>query len=151
MVAATRHGVHLRIRRPHGLCCQCRSVDWVCALLYAGTIVWQLGFDTIYGFQDMDDDARIGVRSTSRLWASRARGFIASCYGGAILLFAAAMALDHLHWLAWPIAALACLILLKQVTRLDIHNPALCLKLFRQNVPFGLILALALILGREFT
>ncbi|GGC23887.1 4-hydroxybenzoate octaprenyltransferase [Asaia siamensis] len=136
---------------PMGYAASAGHVDWVCALLYAGTIIWQLGFDTIYGFQDMDDDARIGVRSTSRLWASKARGFIASCYGGAIVLFAAAMAFGHLHWSAWPVAAFASLILLTQITRLDIHNPALCLKLFRQNVPFGLVLALAFILGRSFS
>jgi 4-hydroxybenzoate polyprenyltransferase len=47
----------------------------------AATILWQLGFDTIYGFQDMEDDARIGVKSTSRLMAGRARGvYRCLCY-----------------------------------------------------------------------
>ncbi len=135
---------------PMGYAASAGKVDWICALLYAGTILWQLGFDTIYGFQDMDDDARIGVRSTSRLWAPRAKPFIAGCYATAIALFAAALALGGLHWGVWPVAALASLLLVSQITKLDIHNPSLCLKLFRQNVPFGLVLALALIIGRAF-
>ncbi|WP_222547716.1 4-hydroxybenzoate octaprenyltransferase [Asaia lannensis] len=135
---------------PMGYAASAGRLDGVCALLYAGTILWQLGFDTIYGFQDMDDDARIGVRSTSRLWASRARPFIASCYGAAIICITAAMALAGLHWSAWPITALAFVLLLRQISQIDIHNPALCLKLFRQNVPFGMLLALALICGRLF-
>ncbi|GBQ92155.1 4-hydroxybenzoate octaprenyltransferase [Asaia krungthepensis] len=136
---------------PMGYAASAGRIDWVCALLYAGTILWQLGFDTIYGFQDMDDDARIGVRSTSRLWAGQARGFIGCCYGAALLLIATAMALSPLHWIAWPIAALAAFMLLRQIGRLDIRDPALCLALFRQNVPFGMVLALALICGRAFS
>ncbi|MDR6182350.1 4-hydroxybenzoate octaprenyltransferase [Asaia bogorensis] len=133
---------------PMGYAAAAGRVDWVCALLYAGTILWQLGFDTIYGFQDMDDDARIGVRSTSRLWATQARPFIASCYAGAALLLSAAIALAGLHWSVWPLALLSSLMLVSQIVRLDIRNPALCLMLFRQNVPFGMVLAAALICGR---
>lgn len=136
---------------PMGYAASAGHVDHACALLYGGTILWQLGFDTIYGFQDMDDDARIGVRSTSRLWAGRARPFIACCYIGAIALLAASLAMAGMHWSAWPLAALACVLLLSQIGRIDIHDPARCLQLFRQNVPFGIILALALICGRALS
>lgn len=48
--------------------------------LYLAAIFWTLGYDTIYAVQDMDDDARIGVRSSARMVGHRLRSFIAFCY-----------------------------------------------------------------------
>ncbi|AHI25691.1 4-hydroxybenzoate octaprenyltransferase [Komagataeibacter xylinus] len=115
--------------------------------LYAATIVWQLGFDTIYGFQDMEDDARIGVRSTSRLMAGHARLFVAICYALTVAGLAAAGWLAHTgygFWLALPLPAVQ---LAWQVTRLDAHDPAGCLRLFRFNRETGLVIALAVLAG----
>ncbi|NVN36003.1 4-hydroxybenzoate octaprenyltransferase [Komagataeibacter swingsii] len=115
--------------------------------LYAATIVWQLGFDTIYGFQDMEDDARIGVRSTSRLMAGHARLFVAICYALTVAGLAAAGWLAHTgygFWLALPLPAV---LLAWQVTRLDAHDPAGCLRLFRFNRETGLVIALAVLAG----
>lgn len=133
---------------PMGYAASAGRLDAVGLMLYAGTILWQLGFDTIYGFQDMDDDARIGVRSTSRLWAGKARLFVALCYGGASVFFLLCGAGGAMHWSFWPVALLACGLLFRQVRHLDIHDPAGCLTLFRQNVPVGMVLALAFLLGR---
>ncbi|GBQ59441.1 4-hydroxybenzoate octaprenyltransferase [Komagataeibacter swingsii] len=115
--------------------------------LYAATIVWQLGFDTIYGFQDMEDDARIGVRSTSRLMAGHARLFVGICYALTVAGLAAAGWLAHTgygFWLALPVAGV---LLAWQVSRLDPRNPAGCLRLFRFNRETGLVIALAMLAG----
>ncbi len=133
---------------PMGYAASQNGLDLPGLLLYGGVIIWQLGFDTIYGFQDMEDDARIGVKSTSRHMLKHARLFIGSCYGGALLLFALAAikAADQLS-LFWPPFLLASFLLARQTVRLSPHNAPLCLHFFRQNVIVGLALAAAFILG----
>ncbi|GBR53337.1 4-hydroxybenzoate polyprenyltransferase [Neokomagataea thailandica NBRC 106555] len=117
-------------------------------LLYAAVILWQLGFDTIYGFQDMEDDARIGVRSTSRLMADYPRLFIGACYGFALICFALSGLYAHLSAGFWALLLIAAVYLAQQAFRIKPQNAPNCLALFRQNVPIGMVLALAFVLGR---
>jgi 4-hydroxybenzoate polyprenyltransferase len=116
--------------------------------LYAGTILWILGYDTIYAHQDREDDALIGVKSTARLFGAHTGWLLAGCYGGLLLLLAAAMRLSGLHaagfWLLLaPVALLA-----GQIILLDINDPARCLALFKLNREVGLLIALAILAGR---
>ncbi len=116
--------------------------------LYAAAILWDLGFDTIYGFQDIEDDAVVGVRSTSRRFAGHARRFVGVSYAGALAALALAGALAGLgpwFWAALPVPAL---LLGRQVRALDIADPAACLRLFRANREVGFAVALALLAGR---
>ncbi|GAJ28782.1 4-hydroxybenzoate octaprenyltransferase [Acidomonas methanolica] len=133
---------------PMGYAAAADRIDSVLLLLYGGTILWQLGFDTIYGFQDMEDDARIGVRSTSRLMRDHAKLFIALCYAGAVTLFALAGWKSEEGPGFWLGGTFAALMLARQIVLLDPGQPRLCLTLFRQNVPFGMVLALALLAGQ---
>ncbi|MCQ9154841.1 4-hydroxybenzoate octaprenyltransferase [Acidomonas methanolica] len=133
---------------PMGYAAAADRIDAVLLLLYGGTILWQLGFDTIYGFQDMEDDARIGVRSTSRLMRDHAKLFIALCYAGAVTLFALAGWKSEAGPGFWLGGAFAALMLARQIVLLDPGQPRLCLTLFRQNVPFGMVFALALLAGQ---
>jgi len=116
-------------------------------LLYAAAILWDLGFDTIYGFQDMADDALVGVKSTSRLMAGRPRQFVAACYVLTMLALAGAGWAAGLGMLFWPALLLPAALLAFQVRRLEISNPGRCLALFRFNRETGLAVALALLLG----
>jgi 4-hydroxybenzoate polyprenyltransferase len=118
------------------------------ASLYAAAILWDLGFDTIYGFQDMEDDAVIGVKSTSRRFAHAPRAFISACYAGTGLALACAGWLARLGPWFWPALAGAAFLLAAQVIRLDIARPALCLRLFRANREAGFAIAAALLIGR---
>nr|WP_252353839.1 4-hydroxybenzoate octaprenyltransferase [Acetobacter sp. P5B1] len=115
--------------------------------LYAATIVWQLGFDTIYGFQDMEDDARIGVKSTSRLMAGRAKTFIGTCYALMVVLLAVAALLAGVGFLFWPVLLLPVFLLWRQVVGVNPSDPALCLAQFRANREIGFAVALALLAG----
>nr|WP_301273782.1 4-hydroxybenzoate octaprenyltransferase [Acetobacter cerevisiae] len=115
--------------------------------LYAATIVWQLGFDTIYGFQDMEDDARIGVKSTSRLMAGRAKAFIGTCYALMVVLLAVAALLAGVGLLFWPVLLLPVFLLWRQVVGVNPSDPALCLAQFRANREIGFAVALALLAG----
>ena len=60
-------------------------------LLYAGAVLWTIGYDTIYALQDKEDDALIGVRSTARLFGRRSRLLITAFYVAAFVLFGLAL------------------------------------------------------------
>jgi 4-hydroxybenzoate polyprenyltransferase len=115
-------------------------------LLYASGVAWTLGYDTIYAHQDRDDDAVIGVRSTARLFGAKTKPLLFLFFAGAVVLIGVAGILAGTRWIfALGLLAFAAH-LAWQVRRLDIDNPALCLRLFRSNRDAGLILFAALVL-----
>ncbi|HEX4262129.1 MAG TPA: 4-hydroxybenzoate octaprenyltransferase [Acetobacteraceae bacterium] len=113
--------------------------------LYAAAIAWDLGFDTIYAHQDRDDDAAIGIRSTARLFGERTRPFLAAVYAATVALLALAGWLAGLHAAFFVVLAAPAAALAWQVVRLDIRDPAGCLRLFRANRETGLLVAAAIL------
>ena len=117
-------------------------------VLYAAGFFWTLGYDTIYAHQDKEDDALVGVKSTALLLGVRSRLWIGVFYGGAVALLGLA------GWLAglgpWFYVGLAAGIahLCWQVRRLDVDQAAVCLRLFKSNRDFGLIVLLAIVAGQ---
>ena len=108
--------------------------------LYAGSIAWVIGYDTIYAHQDSEDDALIGIKSTALLFGARTRPALIAFYGLAVVLIGVAIALADARWPAWlGLAALAAH-LVWQIARLRIDDPALCLRLFKSNRDAGLLL-----------
>ena len=122
--------------------------SWSSLCLYAAAILWILGYDTIYAHQDREDDALIGVKSTARLFAHNTRGLLWVCYGAMAALLALAMALAGLNIYGILLLALPGALLLRQILRLDINDPALCLQLFKSNREVGLAIGLAMLVGR---
>ena len=141
-------GFTFGVGAPVGYAAAAGRVDAAWAAIYAAAIFWDLGFDTIYGFQDMEDDAVIGVKSTSRRFAHAPRLFVGAAYGAAILCLAAAGIPGGLSWLFWAGLAVPAALLARQVARLDIADPSSCLGLFKQNRAVGLAVAIALFAGR---
>jgi 4-hydroxybenzoate polyprenyltransferase len=133
---------------PMGYAAASGRLDAAGVALYAVAILWILGYDTVYAHQDREDDTLLGLGSTARFWGENTRPFLAACYGGAILLLAAAGALAGLGWGFWIGLSLPALLLARQVIVLDIDNAPLCLALFRANREVGLAVALAIALGR---
>jgi 4-hydroxybenzoate polyprenyltransferase len=115
--------------------------------LYGAAILWDLGFDTIYAHQDREDDALVGVKSTARLFGERTAPFLAACYAGSVLLVALAGWLAGLNGWFFAATLLPAVLLARQVVLLDIHDPALCLRLFRANREAGLAVAAAILVG----
>ena len=115
-------------------------------LLYAGGILWTIGYDTIYALQDVEDDALIGVRSTARLFGRRARLLVALFYAAAVVLWVAAGLLVGAGWpfLAGMLVVIG--ILGWQVRTLQPKEPANALVRFRANHWVGLAFTLALLL-----
>jgi 4-hydroxybenzoate polyprenyltransferase len=125
-------------------------LDWPAIVLYAGSISWVIGYDTIYAHQDREDDALIGIKSTAILFGKDTQQMmvvfyalavvligIAGAMAGGGLIFALALTAFAVH-LAW------------QIKRLDIDDPALCLKLFKSNRDAGLILFAGMVLDATF-
>ena len=115
-------------------------------LLYAGCILWVIGYDTIYALQDIEDDALIGVKSTARLFGRRVRGMVALFYAGAVGLWAAAAFLAGAG-LAFVLGMAAVIALLCwQVITLDGSADGNALMRFRSNHWVGVALTAALLL-----
>ena len=63
------------------------QIDLVPFIFYLGAIFWTLGYDTIYGYQDIKDDEIIGLKSTSIKFKGTAKKFLYLCYTFLIFLF----------------------------------------------------------------
>jgi 4-hydroxybenzoate polyprenyltransferase len=126
------------------------QLDWPAIVLYAGSISWVIGYDTIYAHQDREDDLLIGIKSTALLFGENTRPMLAGFYSGAVVLIGIAglMAGGRLIFVLGLIAFAAHLAW--QVVRLDINDSAHCLKLFKSNRDAGLILFGAMLLEAVF-
>ena len=115
-------------------------------LLYAGSIAWVIGYDTIYAHQDREDDALIGIKSTALIFGERTKPMLVLFYTLAVLVIGAAARAAG----AGPVFALGLLAFAAhlgwQVVRLDIADPDGCLALFKSNRDAGLILFAGLLL-----
>jgi 4-hydroxybenzoate polyprenyltransferase len=122
------------------------SLNAPALLLYAGSISWVIGYDTIYAHQDREDDALIGIKSTALLFGARTKPMLALFYGIAVVLigaagyFAGAGFIFALGLLAF--AAHLCW----QIARLNIADPDNCLAVFKSDRDAGLILFAGLLL-----
>ena len=125
-------------------------LDWPAIVLYAGSISWVIGYDTIYAHQDREDDLLIGIKSTALLFGENTRPMLAGFYSGAVVLIGIAglTAGGRLIFVLGLIAFAAHLAW--QVVRLDINDSAHCLMLFKSNRDAGLILFGAMLLEAVF-
>lgn len=112
-------------------------------VLYAGTILWVIGYDTIYALQDAEDDALVGVKSTARLFGRNVRVIVGVFYATAYLLWSAAAMLAGAGWLFAAFALGAAALMGWQLWTLDADEPDNALIRFRSNHYVGLVLTLA--------
>ncbi len=124
------------------------SPSWAMLALYAATIFWILGYDTIYAHQDREDDAMVGIRSTALKFGARTRPFLAACYALVLLLLVLTGWLSGLNSWFYLALAMPAALLAYQVVELNIHDPGECLTLFKLNREAGLLAALAILIGR---
>ncbi len=127
------------------------DINLVPILFYFGAIFWTLGYDTIYGFQDIKDDEIIGLKSTSIKFKSNPYFFLIICYffftssllvGGYIMNFN----LIYFLFLLLPLMHL----FFFQINTFDSKNPSLCLRIFRSNNYLGIIIFSNILIGRLF-
>jgi len=115
-------------------------IDATALALYAGSIAWVIGYDTIYAHQDAEDDALIGIKSTALLFGPRTKPALMVFYATAVALIGVALTLAGAGFPAWIGLAAFAAHLVWQIRRLEISDPALCLRIFKSNRDAGLLL-----------
>ncbi|MCW5695938.1 MAG: 4-hydroxybenzoate octaprenyltransferase [Bauldia sp.] len=121
------------------------SLDWAPVVLFAGFVVWTVGYDTIYALQDREDDAIVGVRSTARLFGRNATRAIAAFYAATVVLIAGSFLIAAAGWLAYAGLAAGAATLGWQLWRFDAGDPASALRMFQSNRWFGAALFVGLV------
>ena len=124
------------------------SLGWPAILLWAGSVAWVIGYDTLYAIQDIEDDALVGVKSSARRLGGKARQGVALFYALALLGWGAAIWLVFPYWLSLVTLIPAALHLARQAWRTDPADGAGALALFRSNRWCGaLVFAAMLVVG----
>ncbi len=115
-------------------------------VLYAGCVLWTIGYDTIYAHQDKDDDAVLGLKSTALRFGDHTKRWLSGFYAGAIVLWALAAAMADATWVLF--IGLACVAgqLAWQIKTLNVDDSENCLARFRSNRFVGWMLLSAIAL-----
>ena len=127
------------------------QLDIVPIIFYLGAIFWTLGYDTIYGFQDIKDDEIIGVKSTSIKFKGTAKIFLILCYLSLIsslVIGGLMMNFNSIYFLSITIPIIH--LFFYQINNFDSKNPASCLKIFKSNNYLGMIIFFNILVGRFF-
>ena len=125
------------------------NINIIPLIFYLGAIFWTLGYDTIYGFQDIKDDEIIGLKSTSIKFKSKPYLLLFICYIIFLLsltIVGYLMKLNEFYFIFLVIVALQMFYV--QLKKLNIEKPISCLKVFKSNNFLGLLVFISLIIGK---
>ena len=111
-------------------------------ILYLSAIFWTLGYDTIYGLQDMHDDEIIGIKSTSIKFKNNVKVFVGTCYSLCVLCILILGLLMEINKYLLPLSAFFILSLIYQIKIFKTNNPKSCLACFKMNNLTGLFIFL---------
>ena len=118
-------------------------------VLYLGAIFWTLGYDTIYGYQDIADDEIIGVKSTSIKFKNNPKSFLFICYTITILSYLSLGYLMNVNYFFYVGALLMIFhLFFYQLKSFNSKNVDNCLKVFKSNNLFGFIVLIFIFLGK---
>ena len=125
------------------------SLNIIPILFYIGAIFWTLGYDTIYGFQDIKDDEIIGLKSTSIKFKKKPFIFLLACY---VVLFSMIITLGILENFNIFYYAFSLIIgyhlFLYQLKSVDLDNPMNCLKIFKSNNFLGFLIFVQILISK---
>ena len=117
------------------------NLEIIPILFYIGAIFWTLGYDTIYGYQDIKDDEIIGLKSTSIKFKGKAKEFLFVCYVFVIIFFIIGGFKMNFHFSYYFLMLIPLIhLFLYQIRIFDLKNPSSCLNAFKSNNLFGLII-----------
>ncbi len=125
------------------------DISLIPIMFYLGAIFWTLGYDTIYGYQDIKDDEIIGVKSTSIKFKNNPKKFILICYLtfiAALILIGVLMKFNLFYFLFLIIPILQ--LIFSQIYKLNVNDPLNCLAKFKSNNFLGLIIFVNLLIGK---
>ena len=119
------------------------EISIVPVIFYLGAIFWTLGYDTIYGYQDIKDDEIIGLKSTSIKFKGKEKKFLFICYAFVLILLIFGgykMQMHNSYYLLTLIPFVH--LFIYQIKTFNLNDPSSCLKVFKSNNFFGLIVFL---------
>ena len=125
------------------------EIELIPILFYLGAIFWTLGYDTIYGYQDIKDDEIIGLKSTSIKFKGKAKKFLIICYTSLIIFFllgAYSMNLNYNFYLFMIVPFIH--LFLYQIKIFNLKDPSSCLKAFKSNNFLGLLIFLNILIAK---
>ena len=125
------------------------QIDIVTMIFYLGAIFWTLGYDTIYGFQDIKDDEIIGLKSTSIKFKNNPKKFLTLCYSIFLinlLITGFFIELNSFFYLTFILIILQMIYF--QLKKLNIKNSFECLAIFKSNNFLGLVVLISIIGGK---
>ncbi len=123
------------------------ELDIIPIIFYIGAIFWTLGYDTIYGYQDIKDDEIIGLKSTSIKFKSNPKKFLFICYSFLIIFFligGALMKFSYFYYIFLFIPLFH--LFFFQMKIFDFKNSSSCLRAFKSNNLFGFIVLLNILI-----
>ena len=126
------------------------QIEIVPVLFYLGAIFWTLGYDTIYGYQDVKDDEIIGLKSTSIKFKGKERQFLFLCYFLLIVLFIMGGYYMKVHKIYYFLTIIPFLhLFFYQMNIFKSKKPSSCLRAFKSNNMFGLIIFLNILIVKN--
>ena len=125
------------------------EITLVPIILYFGAIFWTLGYDTVYGYQDITDDEIIGVKSTSIKFKNNPKKFLFICYSLTVLSYLLLGQFMDFNFLFY-VGAIFMIVHLffYQLKKFNSKNINVCLSIFKSNNLFGFIVLISIILGK---
>ena len=125
------------------------DINMVPILLYIGAIFWTLGYDTIYGYQDIKDDEIIGLKSTSIKFKGNEKTFLYACYTFFFLLFLTVGFLMNFNYIFFLFSLILLLhLFLYQIKTFNSKDPNNCLKIFKSNNTFGFLVLINILIAK---
>ena len=127
------------------------EINLIPLIFYFGAIFWTLGYDTIYGFQDIKDDEIIGLKSTSIKFKSSPVIFLNVCYSTFLLSLVIIGILNRFNVVYFIFLVIIVYhMYFVQIKKFKPNNPLGCLKIFKSNNLLGLLIFISLLIGRFF-
>ncbi len=125
------------------------EISLIPIIFYLGAIFWTLGYDTIYGYQDIEDDEIIGVKSTSIKFKQNPKIFLSTCYFIFTLLFiVTGIKLDFNNYFFIGTMAVFFHLSVIQIMNFNKKDREKCLKIFKSNNFLGLIILICILVGK---
>ncbi len=122
-------------------------LPWPALAMWVGAILWQIGYDAIYGYIDLRDDLRLGLKSVTMRFGDRGKAWISAMYALTIVLWGAAglgMRLDGPYFVVLAVIAAH---FVWQMVHFDVRHPERGLRLFRSNMLVGVLMVVAALAG----
>ena len=125
------------------------QIDLAPIIFYIGAIFWTLGYDTIYGYQDIKDDEIIGLKSTSIKFKGKAKKFLVLCYSCLMFLFFLGGYYMKFDFKYYILSILPIIHLFFYQTKIfNLNDPSSCLRAFKSNNFFGFIILTIIIIAK---